>query len=362
MAPSVKDYYETLGINKKASQDDIKKAFRKLARKYHPDLNPGDKNAELRFKEVNEAYEVLSDDKKRTQYDQFGHAGFGQGSPGFDFRTYTSGDRFDFGGFGDIFSDVFGTGSGFERTDARGPDLLMSLSLSLEEAYKGVKKPISFNREISCRHCKGLGAETYSQCDRCRGTGKIATSKGFFKMSQHCNACGGSGRKVTKSCKPCGGRGKMLKAETITVKIPAGADTGSKVRVTGKGGAGEGSGSPGDLYIEITVQSDPLFTRKGDNVYIDIPVTFGEAVLGAKIKVPTIDGMTAMTLPPGTHGGQKFKLSGKGFPSARTGRKGDQYVSIKIAVPHNVPEHGVQSIREVEALYRESPRKGMVRK
>lgn len=362
MAAAVKDYYEILGIDKKASPDDIKKAFRKLARKYHPDLNPGDKNAEEKFKDINEAYEVLKDEKKRTEYDRFGKSPFAEGGPGFDFRTYTSGDRFDFGGFGDIFSDMFGAGSGFERMDTRGPDLVMGMELSLEEAFSGITKPISFNRDVTCSTCKGMGAETFEQCSTCKGTGKITTSKGFFKMAQACGACGGSGRKITKACKQCGGSGRIFRTETIKVKIPAGADTGSKVKVRGMGGAGQGNGPAGDLQIGITVKHHPIFSRKGEDLYIDLPVTFGEAALGSKIEVPTIDGFAAMTLPPGTQSGQKFKLSGKGFPSARTGRRGDLFVAVKVMVPKTIPEKAKATITEIEGLYSESPRKRWVNK
>lgn len=368
MAPTVKDYYEILGVDKKASQDDIKKAFRKLARKYHPDLNPGDKGAEQKFKDINEAYSVLGDEKKRTEYDKFGRSPFGEGGPGFDYRTYTSGDRFDFGGFGDIFSDLFGAGAGqgagagYERADVRGPDLAMEMELTLDEAFSGVTRPVTYSREIACKNCKGAGAEAFTQCDVCRGTGKIATSKGFFKMSQYCSACGGTGKKITRACKPCGGRGKTFHAETIKVKIPAGADTGSRVKVRGMGGAGQGSAPAGDLQIEIKVKPHPLFSRKGDDLYIDLPVSFGEVALGSKIEVPTIDGVAAMTLPPGTQGGQKFKLSGKGFPSSKTGHRGNQYVNIKIVVPKDIPEKARLAVNEIESLYKESPRKGMVKK
>ncbi len=362
MAPSVKDYYEMLGVDKKASQEEIKKAYRKLARKYHPDLNPGDKTAEHKFKELNEAYEVLGDEKKRAEYDQYGRSPFEGGpAPGFDFRTYTSGDRFDFGGFGDVFSDLFGQGAGTETAESRGPDLVMGLELSLEEAFSGVTKPVTFNREVACKDCGGTGAESYQQCEKCRGTGKVSSSRGFFRTAQYCGACGGTGRKITKTCRSCGGRGKAAHMESIRVKMPAGVDTGSKVRIRGMGGAGQGGGLPGDLQIEITVRPHSLFTRKGDNIYIDLPVTFGEAALGSKIEVPTIDGVAAMTLPPGTQGGQKLKLSGKGFPSPKTGHRGDQYVNIKIIVPKNIPEKAKSVIEEIDALYRESPRKGMVK-
>jgi molecular chaperone DnaJ len=359
MAPAVKDYYEILGVDKKATQEDIKKAYRRLARKYHPDLNPGDKAAEQKFKELNEAYGVLGDEKKRADYDQYGKTPF-EGGPGFDFRTAT-GQGFDFGGFGDVFSDLFGQGRGAQTYGVKGPDLVMGLELSLEEAFSGVTKPITFTREAGCKSCSGTGAASSRQCDRCKGTGHIASSKGFFRMQQACSACGGTGRQVTKVCDTCGGRGKTMHAESIKVKIPAGADTGSRVRLRGMGGAGEGGGPAGDLQIEITVREHPVFTRKGDNLSVEVPVTFGEAALGAKIKVPTIDGVAAMTLPAGTQGGRKFKLSGKGFPSTRTGKRGDQYVLIKIAVPKNIPERTKAAMKEIEALYGESPRKGMVK-
>ncbi len=362
MAPQVKDYYEILGIDKKASQDEIKKAYRRLARKYHPDLNPGDKSAEQKFKELNEAYEVLGDEKKRTEYDQYGRSPFEGGGPGFDYRAYTSADRFDFGGFGDIFSDLFGAGGRpGGATELKGPDLVMGLELSLEEAFTGVTKSISFTREMQCTACGGSGGESFQQCGSCNGTGKVQASKGFFKMSQYCTACGGSGRRPTKACRTCAGSGKTTRHESLKVKIPAGADTGSRVRVKGMGGAPQGRGSSGDLQIEITVREHSLFKRQGDNIYVEIPVTFGEAALGAKIEVPTLDGVSAMTLPAGTQGGQKFKLSGKGFPSTHTGKRGDQYVTIKVAVPKNVTDRARHAIQEIESLYRESPRKGMVK-
>jgi molecular chaperone DnaJ len=359
MSPQVKDYYEILGIDRKASQDEIKKDYRRLARKYHPDLNPGDKSAEQKFIELNEAYEVLGDQKKRADYDQYGRSPFEGGGPGFDYRAYTSADRFDFGGFGDIFGDLFGAGGRPGAADLKGPDLIMGLELSLEEAFTGVTKAISFAREMQCAACGGSGAETYQQCDSCKGTGKVQASKGFFKMSQYCAACGGSGRKTTKACRACAGRGKTIRQESVKVKIPAGADTGSRVRLKGMGGSGQPGGPPGDLQIEITVRDHPVFKRTGDNIYVEVPVTFGEAALGAKIEVPTLDGASAMTLPGGTQSGQKFKLSGKGFPSVKTGKRGDQYVTIKVAVPKNITEKGKQAIQEIEALYRESPRKGM---
>jgi molecular chaperone DnaJ len=363
MAPEVKDYYKILGVNKDASQDDIKKAYRKLARKYHPDLNPGDKTAEQKFKEANEAYEVLGDSKKRAEYDQFGSSPFGPGGPGFEgFRTYDSRDTFDFGGFGDIFSDLFGTRVRPETQYSKGPDMLMSLELTLEEAFSGVTKPITFNREVTCKSCNGTGAESSQICDICKGTGSLQTSKGFFKMSQPCTACHGTGRKVTKVCTSCRGKGKIFQTETLKVKIPKGVDTGSRVKLKGMGGAGIGGGPAGDLFIEITVKPHFIFKRKGDDIYLDLPVTFGEVVLGAKIEVPTVDGISAMTLPPGTQGGQRFKLSGKGFPSPKTGVRGNQYVNIKIVVPKDIPNKAKDALKEIESLYKEEPRRGLIRK
>src|SRR4030042_749977 len=242
MAPAVKDYYNTLGVSKSASQDEIKKAFRKLARKYHPDLNPGDKVAEQKFKELNGAYEVLSDPKKRAEYDEFG----------------------------------------------------MGLELSIEEAFSGVTKQITFNREVTCRTCNGSGAELSQVCDVCSGTGSIKTSKGFFRMSQPCTACRGTGRKITKVCPVCGGRGKSFQTETVKVKIPRGAETGSRIKLRGMGGAGKGGGTAGELPQENKTRPHPIFKRKGDDIYLDLPVTFGEAALGEKIEVPTIDGIAAM--------------------------------------------------------------------
>jgi len=359
MARDVRNYYEILGVKKDASQEDIKRAYRKLARKYHPDLNPGDKVAEQKFKEINEAYEVLGDPKKRSEYDQFGRSPF-EGGPGFEgFRTHDFGDIFDFG-LGDIFSDVFGGKA--RPVVSKGPDITTGLVLSLEEAFTGVTKTITFNREATCRTCNGSGAESAVVCDVCKGTGSMKTSKGFFKMSHPCQSCGGTGRKVTRVCPSCRGRGKVLQTETVKAKIPAGANTGSMVKLRGMGGAGVGGGPAGDLHIEITVRPHRLFRRKGDDLYTDLPVTFGEAALGAKVEVPTIDGAAVMTLPPGTQSSQRFKLSGKGFPSPKTGVRGNQYVDIKIVVPKNFSNKAKDAIKEIESLYRGNPREGMVRK
>lgn len=356
MTTGTKDYYDVLGVGKKASDDEIKKAFRKLARKYHPDLNPGDKSAEKKFKELNEAYETLKDSKKRAEYDQFGKSPYGAGAQGFEgFRTY------DVGGFSDIFSDLFGTRARPEAYRAKGPDMVMGLELSFEEAFTGIAKTISFKREAPCKACNGSGAESSQVCSTCSGRGSTETAKGFFRMSQACPACNGTGRKVTKVCSSCGGRAHLFKTETVKVKIPPGADTGSRVRLRGMGGAGMGGGPAGDLLIEITVKPHRLFKRKGDDVYLELPITFNEAALGAKIEIPTLDGTANMTLPAGTQGGQRLKLKGKGFPATKSGVRGNQYVDIKIVIPKGIDTKEREIVERIETLYKENPRKGLLK-
>ncbi|MGE5239347.1 MAG: molecular chaperone DnaJ [Chloroflexota bacterium] len=356
MAPAVKDYYQTLGVAKDASQEDIKKAFRKLARKHHPDLNPGSKTAEDKFKEINEAYAVLGDPQKRAEYDRGGttfEAFQGRG----DFRGFDFTETFD---FGDLFGDILGNRGKAETHYGRGEDIVMAMQLTLKEAFTGVTRPVTVTRTSVCDTCGGSGAETYQTCQKCKGTGRTQSSRGFFKVAQSCQECGGTGRKVTAVCKRCGGQGKTALTETLNVKIPAGADNGSVVRLTGKGNAGIGGGPPGNLLIEISIKAHPVFKRKGDDIHVQLPVTFGEAALGAKVEVPTIDGMTMMKVPPGTQGGQRFKLSGKGFVSPKTGRRGDEYVETKIVIPKDVSDKVREAIRTIDSLYTENPRKGMV--
>lgn len=358
---AVKDYYQVLGVAKDASQDDIKKAFRKLARKYHPDLNPGDKSAEEKFKEINEAYAVLSDAEKRSQYDRSGTT-FEQFAGAGGFQGYDFGGGFD---FSDLFGDIFGTRPDVGRARggyyAKGEDLLMGIELTLEEAFKGVTKTIQVTRTTPCDKCGGTGAESSETCPKCKGSGHIQSSRGFFKMAQACPECGGTGRKVKAVCKKCGGRGALVHSEPVKVKIPAGVDNGSVVRLRGMGNAGEGGGPAGDLLLEVTVRHHPFFTRKGHDIHVQLPVTFGEAVLGAKVEVPTIDGAAIMTVPPGTQGGQRFKLSGKGFIDPKTKARGNEFVEIRIAVPKDIPEKAKEAVRLIESLYKKDPRKGMVR-
>lgn len=349
MSTTTQDYYQTLGVGKEASADEIKKAYRKLARKYHPDLNPGDNTAEKKFKEINEAYEVLSDKKKRTEYDQFGKATF-EGGQGFDgFRSHDSG--FGAGGAEDIFSNLFRS---FRQEDVpqRGADLVTSFAISLEEAYHGVTKPITLTREISCKRCGGSGAETSHTCSQCKGSGSVKQSRGVFKLSQPCPSCRGRGKIVSKACTNCSGSGSASVNETIKVKIPPGADTGSRVKLRGIGSAGVMGGPAGDLYIELEVKPHPTFKRDGDSIYVDIPVTIMEATLGGKIKVPTLDGTVTMTLPPGTDSGKKFKLKGKGIPHRKTGTRGDEFAVINIVVPKNVTDKTKEALEEIEKAYK----------
>lgn len=351
---AVKDYYEILGLKKGASLDDIKKAYRKLARKYHPDLNPGDKPAEEKFKEVNEAYAILGDPKKKEEYDRFGRATF-EGGPTWETPPFE--DIFEFG-FGDVFSDLYGGPRAAEAF--RGSDIITRLDVSLEEAYTGLTRRMTISREVPCASCGGSGVESSTVCPTCKGRGQLSTSRGFFRMAQTCPECRGTGRKVTKACPACGGQGATYKTESVNVKIPAGVDNGSTLRLRGMGNAGSGGGPPGDLRIRVSVRPHPLFERKESNVYLTLPVTFSEAALGAKVEVPTIDGKAMMTVPPGTQGGQRFKLKGKGFPSP-TGGKGDMYVDIAVAVPKEMSTEAQEAARRLDSAYRESPRKGMMK-
>ena len=350
MAAATKDFYETLGVKKSASKDELKKAYRKLARKHHPDLNPGDKSAEKRFKEINEAYEVLSDSKKRTEYDQFGTAA-SNGAQGFE--------GFGAGGFGhgggdtaDIFSDLFGNFR-HEEASLKGADLAAQLDISLEEAYKGVTKPITLTREVPCTTCSGTGAEASNTCSSCNGAGSIKQSRGIFRLNQPCPACRGRGRVITKSCKTCRGNGSTVATQTIKVKIPPGANTGSRVKLRGLGGIGAQGGRTGDLYIELTVSPHPMFKRDGNHIYVEVPVTIVEAILGGKINVPTLDGSVTMTLPPGTDSGKKFRLKGKGIPNKKTGINGDEFALIKIVVPKKVSKKAKEALEEIEKAYKE---------
>lgn len=366
----MKDYYRILGVNQKTSLSEIKKSYRKLARKYHPDLNPGDKNAEKHFKEITEAYEVLKDPKKRKQYDTFG-------SVKGDFRNsqgFTNFEGFDFtsaGGasFGDIFETIFGGGGGFqarqkaERNRAqRGEDLHYSMTLSFLDAAKGIETPIQIVRRETCSACKGKGIRTDSAkktCPACDGIGRVQKQTGFMKFASACTTCGGTGILPGEPCGSCRGEGRIEKVTRIKVKIPPGVDNHSRVRINGKGNAGKLKGPNGDLIITIQVTPHPFFTRDGHNLEIELPVTYAEAALGAKIEVPTLDGHSVLKVPPSIQSGSKLRLKSKGIPNPKTRSMGDMIIKIKI-VPPSIKDLEVRDlIKKIEQISPYNPREGL---
>jgi molecular chaperone DnaJ len=361
-----RDYYEVLGIARNASEREIKRAYRKLARKYHPDVNPGDSQAEARFKEVTEAYEILSDAQKRRQYDQFGHQPFasstaeGAGSGfGFDFGPFSRGG---FGGIGDLFSDLFGGRPGDTTAPQRGEDLHYSVDLNFEDAIRGLSTEITLRKRVSCEGCRGSGADSGSApetCPDCGGSGRRQVSRGVLTMGSACDRCGGSGKVILRPCRSCGGRGTVYRTERLKVKIPPGVDTGSRIRLVGMGESGKKAGPPGDLYVTTRVQAHPFFERKGDNIYCTIPITITEAALGARVDVPTVDGMATMVIPPETSSGQVFRLREKGVPHLKGGGQGDQYVTVKVVVPQNLDERSQQLLREFARLNPSDPRRDL---
>ena len=345
MAEEKRDYYEVLGLQKGASEEEIKKAFKSMARKYHPDLHPGDKEAEAKFKEVNEAYGVLSDSEKRARYDQFGHAGV---DPNFGGAGGADG----FGGFGDvgdIFESIFGGFGGFggggrsaasnANAPRRGGDIHTDVRISFMEACQGVKKTISFAHMDACPQCHGTGADsntTKQTCPECNGRGSVKTNQrtpfGVISSTRACSRCGGRGEIVTNPCSKCKGSGRIRNTANLELNIPAGIDDGETIRISGKGDAGVNGGSAGDAYVTIQMQSHPLFERDGSDIYCDIPITYAQAVLGAEITVPTIDGDVKYEIPEGTQSGTKFRLRGKGVKMLRRDARGDQYVTDRKSV------------------------------
>lgn len=335
------DYYELLGINRGASAEELKKAYRKKAVKYHPDKNPGDPEAEAKFKEVSEAYEVLKDPEKRAAYDRYGHAAFqgaGAGAGGgggfhdpFDiFREVFSGG----GGGGGIFEEFFGGGGGGGQQ--RGSDLRYDLEITLEEAATGLEREISFRRPVSCDRCQGEGAEPgskKSRCATCGGRGQVTTARGFFSVRQNCPTCHGTGVQIEKPCNKCRGEGRVNETSKVKVRIPAGVDTGSKLRSAGNGEAGYMGAPAGDLYIVIHVKPHETFERRGDDLFVEIPIKFTLATLGGTIEVPTLTGKANLKIPEGTQSGTTFRLRGKGMPNLRGAGYGDQRVRVHVEVP-----------------------------
>ncbi len=377
MATATKtDYYELLGVPRKASAKDIRAAYRKLARKYHPDLNPGDKSAEEKFKQIQEAYEVLSDTKKRQMYDQFGFNVPGPGGaphPGAGYGASPEDVHFDFGGFDfgggaaggtsfrDLFSQFFrGAGAAQARPEReRGDDLEYAIDISFAEAMRGTVKKLSFTRLDTCQVCHGAGAAPgdAKTCPTCGGSGRVTQVSGKMRFQVTCSRCGGSGT-LHSVCRNCGGEGRVARMDTLDVRIPPGAQTGSRVRVAGRGNAGMHGGPPGDLYIITNVQPHPFFERRGDDLYTTVPITVSEASLGAKVEVPTIDGRAQVRIPPGTDSGKKLRLREKGAPSARhAGKRGDQIIEVQVVVPKPEDERVRNLLRELSKVDQEDPRK-----
>ncbi len=361
MADNKRDYYEVLGVSKGATDDEIKKAFRKLAKQYHPDLHPDDKEAEAKFKEVNEAYEVLSDPSKKAKYDQFGFAGV---DPSYGAGAGGGGGFGGFGGFGDvgdIFDSIFGAfgGGGGRGTNPnaprRGSDIEVGAAISFMEACKGVSKTVKVNRLQKCPDCNGSGAAAGSSvktCPDCNGKGTVNITQqslfGMVRQTVKCSRCGGKGKIVDNPCKKCSGKGMVRVSEEKEVNIPAGIDDGQQLRVGGGGNCGVNGGPNGDLYITLTVRPDPIFERDGYDVWTEIPLTYGQAALGDEITVPTIDGKVKYNVPEGTQGGTVFRLKGKGIKKVNRNDRGDHYVKVYVEIPKNLTKDQKKALKEFE--------------
>ncbi len=353
MAEQKRDYYEVLGVSKGVSDDELKKAYRKLAKKYHPDLNPGDKTAEANFKEVNEAYEVLSDKEKRSRYDQFGHAGV---DPNFNPGGGFGGDFGDID-LGDLFGSFFGGGFGGGRQQTRsgprqGDSLRANLTITFEEAAFGCEKEINLTRSETCENCHGSGCAagtTAEVCPQCRGTGQVRMQRGgggmFFSSTVPCDKCHGTGKIIHQPCSTCHGEGTVRRQRRITVKIPAGIDNGQAISLRGQGGAGSNGGPAGDLIVSVTVRPHPKFRRDGSTVLLEQPISFLQAALGAELTIDTIDGPVKYTLPEGTQTGTTFRLRGKGIPTLNGRGRGDQYVTVTVRTPTSLTEAQKDALR-----------------
>lgn len=353
---SKRDYYEVLGVKKGVSDADLKKAYRRLAMQYHPDRNQGDSAAESKFKEVKEAYEVLGDAKKRAAYDQYGHAGVdpqgGFGGGGYsDFAD----------AFGDVFGDFFGGGRRGSRSQGvRGADLQYTLSLTLEEAVHGVKKEIEISVDVHCEVCNGTGAAPGSKpqtCPTCHGMGQVRMQQGFFSVQQTCPTCGGSGQIIQNPCTACRGKGKKPERKKLMVDIPAGVDTGDRIRLSGEGEAGEQGGGNGDLYVQMQVQNHPIFERHGADLYSKVPISFATAALGGEIEVPTLDGRVKLKIPAGSQTGKQFRLRGKGVKPVRGGQIGDILCLVEVETPVNLTSHQKELLAQFDQSLRDGGKK-----
>jgi molecular chaperone DnaJ len=346
------DYYEMLGVSQSAGKDEIKKAYRKLAMKYHPDRNPGDAEAEAKFKEIGEAYEVLSDDQKRAAYDRFGHGAFEQGGGGPGGMGGFGG--FGAGGFADIFDEMFGDmmGGGRRRSSGRGADLRYDMEITLEEAFTGKQAQIKVPTSVSCDSCEGTGAEPGSKpvnCTTCNGDGRIRQQQGFFTIERTCPACGGAGQSIDKPCKACDGAGRVHRERSLQVNIPEGVEDGTRIRLAGEGEAGMRGAPAGDLYIFLSVKPHRIFEREGANMACRVPIPMTTAALGGTIEVPVIDGTRAkINIPEGTQSGTQFRLKGKGMTVVRSNARGDMYVQVEVEVPKNLTKRQKELLREFD--------------
>ncbi|MDR0968197.1 MAG: molecular chaperone DnaJ [Holosporaceae bacterium] len=372
------DYYETLGVSRSASDADIKKAYRQMAMKYHPDRNKGDKTAEAKFKSINEAYETLKDPQKKAAYDRFGHdayknassnGGGGANRGGFNPGGFSSQEfHFDFGGGGSPFSDIFDSffGDGMssaakgERAEMRGESLRYEASITLEEAFRGKDIELSIRTNVKCDACKGTGSEGGTAprtCPHCRGTGRTRFTQGFFTVERTCAACNGTGHIIEKSCKVCNGAGRLSKPRTIKVSIPAGIENGAKIRLAGEGEAGLRGGRSGDLYIIVAIKPHKLFVREGSSIYCDIPISFVTATLGGEVDVPTIEGKkVSLKIPAGAQSGQILKLRGRGMSLVRSSSRGDMMARIIVETPTNLTDRQKELLREFDQDRRSSPK------
>ncbi|SDI96710.1 molecular chaperone DnaJ [Ferrimonas sediminum] len=356
---SKRDFYEVLGVARDASERDIKKAYKRLAMKFHPDRNPGDTQAEESFKEVKEAYEILTDSEKRAAYDQFGHAGVDPNRGGGGF----GGGGGDFGDiFGDVFGDIFGGGrrGGGRSGPSRGNDLRYNMELSLEEAVKGITKEIRIPVLTSCDSCHGSGAKKGSSaqtCGTCHGQGQVQMRQGFFAVNQTCPTCHGKGKVIKDPCNKCHGQGRVEKTKTLSVKIPAGVDTGDRIRLSGEGEAGEMGAPAGDLYVQVHVKDHPIFQRDGNNLYCEVPIGFSTAAVGGDIEVPTLDGRVNLKVSAETQTGRMFRLRGKGVKSVRSHAVGDLICKVIIETPVNLTERQKELLREFDQTMEGSSKK-----
>ncbi|WP_413722114.1 molecular chaperone DnaJ [Sodalis sp. RH23] len=347
-----KDYYEILGLSKDAEEREIKKAYKRLAMKFHPDRNPGNADAEAKFKEAKEAYEILTDAQKRAAYDQYGHAAFEQGGMGGGYGGGAAGGADFTDIFGDVFGDIFGGGR--RQRASRGSDLRYNMELTLEEAVRGVTKEIRIPTLEECDVCHGSGAKPGTSpvtCPTCHGAGQVQMRQGFFAVQQACPTCQGHGKIIKEPCHKCHGHGRIEKAKTLSVKIPAGVDTGDRIRLSGEGEAGEQGAPAGDLYVQVQVRQHPIFEREDNNLFCEVPINFAMAALGGEIEVPTLDGRVKLKVPAETQTGKLFRMRGKGVKSVRGGNQGDLLCRVVVETPVKLNEKQKQLLRELEESF-----------